>query len=89
MVTLTTQLQLEQVVLVEVLLDMELIPQEDLEIQQIQIIHNVRDLMVVVMVLVMEITTLVEAEVVLVLLVMLVIKLVTVQHQVMVVLEYR
>ena len=57
-------LQLEQVVLVEVLLDMELIPQEDLEIQQIQIIQNVKDLIVVVMVLVMEITTLVEAVVV-------------------------
>ena len=83
----------EQVVLVVVLLDMDIILQEELAIQQIQIIQNVKDLMVDKMVLVMEITTSVVAAVVLELLVIMVIDLVevlvTAQHQVMVVLEYR
>ena len=90
---LILQLVAEQVVLVVVLLDMDIILQEELAIQQIQIIQNVKDLMVDKMVPVMEITTSVAAAVVPVLLVIMVIDLVevlvTAQHQVMAVLEYR
>ena len=86
-VDLTPRLPL-LVVLVVVLLDMDGTLQEELEIQQIQIIQNDKDMMVDKMVPVREVITSVVAVVVPVVLVMLVIDLeellLTVQHQEMV-----